>query len=66
MNQDNYQPSTEPMTNGIAQLPSSSLWRVSVETYHAMIEAGILADDDPIELLQGWMVKKTPKNRNIA
>jgi Uma2 family endonuclease len=27
-----------------------------------MIQAGILTDDDPIELLEGWLVAKMPKN----
>ncbi len=27
-----------------------------------MIRAGILTDDDPVELLDGWLVSKMPKN----
>jgi hypothetical protein len=27
-----------------------------------MIRAGILIDDDPVELLEGWLVCKMPKN----
>jgi hypothetical protein len=27
-----------------------------------MIRAGILTDDDPVELLEGWLVPKMPKN----
>lgn len=27
-----------------------------------MIRAGILSSDDPIELLEGWLVRKMPKN----
>ena len=27
-----------------------------------MIRAGILTEDDPIELLEGWLVRKMPKN----
>lgn len=41
---------------------SDHLWRCSVEQYHAMIQAGILTEDDPIELLEGWLVIKMPKN----
>lgn len=44
-------------------VPIYPIWRLSVEQYHAMIEAGILADDDPVELLEGWLVAKMPKNR---
>jgi Uma2 family endonuclease len=27
-----------------------------------MIECGILTDDDPVELLEGWLIPKMPKN----
>ncbi len=27
-----------------------------------MIQLGILTDDDPVELLEGWLIYKTPKN----
>ncbi len=39
-----------------------ALWRISVEQYHQMIDAGILTDDDPIELLEGLLVEKMSKN----
>lgn len=42
--------------------PDELLWRLSVDQYHAMIAGGILTDDDPVELLQGWLVVKMPKN----
>ena len=38
------------------------VWRLSVEQYHEMINAGILTDDDPVELLEGVLVTKMPKN----
>ncbi len=38
------------------------MWRFSVAHYHAMIQAGILTEDDPVELLEGWLVTKMPKN----
>jgi Uma2 family endonuclease len=38
------------------------IWRLSVHQYHAMIQAGILTDDDPVELLEGVLVQKMPKN----
>lgn len=34
------------------------IWRFTVDQYHAMIAAGILTDDDPVELLGGWLVQK--------
>jgi len=38
-----------------------SIWRLSVEQYHEMINTGILTDDDPVELLEGWLIPKMPK-----
>jgi len=43
-------------------IPTEPIGRLSVEHYHAMIQAGIVTDDDPIELLEGWLVVKMPKN----
>jgi Uma2 family endonuclease len=37
------------------------VFRLSVEQYHAMIDAGVLTDDDPVELLEGVLVFKMPK-----
>jgi Uma2 family endonuclease len=37
-------------------------WRWSVRRYHALIEAGILTENDPVELLEGELVTKMPKN----
>src|SRR5438067_1719317 len=34
------------------------LYRLSVDQYHAMAEACILGEDDPVELLEGWLVCK--------
>jgi Uma2 family endonuclease len=44
-------------------VPSEPIWRLSVERYHVMIRAGILTEDDPIELLDGWLVEKMVKSR---
>jgi Uma2 family endonuclease len=38
------------------------VFRLSVRQYHAMIAAGVLSDDDPVELLEGVLVFKIPKN----
>jgi len=43
-------------------VPIELIWRLSVEQYHAMIQADILTEDDPVELLEGWLVTKMPKN----
>jgi hypothetical protein len=32
----------------------------SVDDYHQMIAGGVLTEDDPIELLEGWLVAKMP------
>jgi hypothetical protein len=45
-----------------ATVPTEPIWRLTVEQYHEMIRAGILTDDDPVELLEGWLVPKMPKN----
>src|SRR5438132_11064153 len=37
------------------------IWRFSVDQYHAMIDAGILTEDDPVELLGGWLIRKMPQ-----
>ena len=46
----------------IAAIPNDLIWRLSIEQYHAIIQAGILTDDDCVELLEGWLVFKMPKN----
>jgi Uma2 family endonuclease len=45
-----------------AAVPTEPVWRLSVEQYHRMVHLGILSDDDPVELLEGWLVYKMPKN----
>jgi Uma2 family endonuclease len=44
-------------------VPDYPIWRFSVEQYHEMIDSGILTEDDPVELLEGWLVTKMSKNR---
>jgi Uma2 family endonuclease len=41
--------------------PPEPIKRVSVEEYHAMIRSGVFDDDDPIELLDGWLAEKMPE-----
>lgn len=38
------------------------IWPLSVDRYHAVIDAGILGPDDRVELLEGVIVEKTSKN----
>lgn len=46
----------------LADVPQDLIWRLGVDQYHAMIAAGILTADDPVELLDGWLVYKMPNN----
>lgn len=39
-----------------------TLWRLSVDKYHEMARAGVLSENDPVELLEGWLVYQVPKN----
>lgn len=49
-------------------LPSSTLppeppARITIEQYHTMIDAGVFADDEPVELLEGWLFHKMAKKK---
>ncbi|MDX1944417.1 MAG: Uma2 family endonuclease [Pirellulaceae bacterium] len=44
-----------------AAMPDEPCCGLSVGAYHAMLEAGILASGDPVELLEGWLVPKMTK-----
>lgn len=44
------------------KVPNDPIWPLRIEQYHQMIQTGILTDDDPVELLEGWLVTKKPKN----
>lgn len=42
-------------------------WRFTVQDYHKMAEAGILCEDDPVELIDGEVVEMSPiGDRHIA
>jgi Uma2 family endonuclease len=43
-------------------VPSVPVWQLSVEQYHEMARAGILREDDPVELLDGWLAAKMIRN----
>ena len=38
------------------------IFRLSVDQYHELIRSGKLTEDDPVELLEGILVYKMPKN----
>ena len=51
-----------PMVNQPVTVSTEIIWRLSVEQYHAMIQAGILTEDDPSNCWKdGWL----PKCRKI-
>lgn len=43
-------------------VPTDPIWRLRVAQYRGMVASGILTEDDPVELLEGWLVTKMPKN----
>lgn len=46
----------------LAAMPPEPVRRFSVDEYHRMIQSGILTDEDQVELLEGWIVPKMPRN----
>lgn len=54
-------PPLEPQTQLTTALPDEPVVPLSVEGYHVLLQAGILQDGDPIELLEGFMVLKMPR-----
>lgn len=49
------------LTN-LPPLPTLMLRRFSVDEYHQMIRQKILAEDEAVELIEGWIVNKMPRN----
>jgi Uma2 family endonuclease len=47
-------------------VPTDPVYRLSVAQYHRMIDAGILTENDPVELLEGWLIAKMPKKRRVT
>ena len=41
-----------------AAFPPLPVCRFTVDQYEEMIRAGIITEDDPIELLDGWIIPK--------
>jgi Uma2 family endonuclease len=46
----------------LVSVPPEAVRRFTVDEYHAMIQAGILTQDDPYELIEGWLVPKMTRN----
>lgn len=65
-------PMPEPLTKAVSDVlvleegenvpEDVVIWRLSVEQYHAIAAAGILEEDEPVELLEGLLVYKMTKN----
>jgi Uma2 family endonuclease len=47
-------------------VPPEPALRLSVAQYQRMIDHGIIADNAPVELLEGWLIQKMGKNRPHA
>jgi Uma2 family endonuclease len=54
---------TPPPAADDAAVPTEPIYRLSVAQYHAMAGHGILTEDDPVELLEGWLVQKMKRYR---
>ena len=50
-----------PPAAGEAAVPTEPIYRLSVQQYRAMAQHGTLHEDDPVELLEGWLVQKMTK-----
>jgi Uma2 family endonuclease len=46
----------------LSSLGEGLLWRMSVDTYHALVDAGTFGPDEDVELIHGYVVKKMSKN----
>jgi Uma2 family endonuclease len=53
---------TPPPVEQNADVPDVPIYRLTVEQYHAIARAGILDEDAPVELLEGWLVQKMTQN----
>jgi Uma2 family endonuclease len=55
----NIQPLALAVDPALAPEP---IWPLTIAQFHQMIAAGILTDEDPVEFLEGLLVRKMPKN----
>lgn len=51
-----------PTPSSIASAWPDRIHRISLEQYHQMIATGVLLEDDPIELIDGCLVTKMPRD----
>ena len=50
----------------VPAMPEEPVLPLTVEAYHALLQAGIIQDGDPIELLEGFLVPKMTKGPKHA
>lgn len=53
---------TLPSLSPLAAFTNEPIYRLTVDQYHELIRSGKLTEDDPVELLEGILVFKMPKN----
>jgi Uma2 family endonuclease len=41
--------------------PDEPVFPLTLEGYHALVDAGVYTEDDPVEFLEGWLVPKMPR-----
>lgn len=51
-----------PVISRDLAMPPEPVLPITVPQYHAMIQTGVLGSDERLELLEGWLVTKMPKN----
>jgi Uma2 family endonuclease len=52
-------PASPPVPGFVGQ---TTFHRLTVDQYHEMIRTGILSEEDPVELLEGYLVTKMPRS----
>src|SRR3989442_10188905 len=56
------QPISPPGAADDGAVPTEPIYRLTVAQYHAMADHGILDEDAPVELLEGWLVQRMTKH----
>ena len=60
---------TVTSTHAIASLPLPApelVYRLTVEQFDGMVRSGFLDEDDPVQLINGILVTKLPKNPHFT
>lgn len=51
-----------PLSANLFAVPPCPVRKFTVAEYHQMMQAGILTENDSVELIEGWIVPKRPHN----